>query len=356
MKYIQKIKSFSKKTLLLILGIIAGATFSVYAAGTWHGTDWIQTGEVISAQKIKDNFDYLYENGGEGGGGGGSATFVSSEQTLNHDGNYISVEHGLGQEPVIVQISILNKVADRGYSPGDTVILNPPVGTNTYQHWGASISVDDVNINVLDRKTIYLPTKTDGKPAQIKYNNWKMIIKAVGEGGESSGGGWSKIEEVDLVDSTSYVFTGLDGDSQENYKIMFQGTLDVNGTTINKRILLRPNSISTNGDYLSLGAFSSTKHTGWQSGTDDSKTGFLIGRAGYDRNAAVSFEYSISALTGKKRVGYGDSAFVMEDDYLMIYETLIGDWKDTTTNITSLEVLAENGGKISGKLTLYSLK
>ena len=60
MKYIQKIKSFSKKTLLLILGIIAGATFSVYAAGVWHGTDWIQTGEVISAQKIKDNFDYLY--------------------------------------------------------------------------------------------------------------------------------------------------------------------------------------------------------------------------------------------------------------------------------------------------------
>ncbi|MCK5588926.1 MAG: tail fiber protein, partial [Candidatus Pacebacteria bacterium] len=32
----------------------------VYAAGVWHGTDWIQTGEVISAQKIKDNFDYLY--------------------------------------------------------------------------------------------------------------------------------------------------------------------------------------------------------------------------------------------------------------------------------------------------------
>ena len=186
MKYIQKIKSFSKKILLLILGIIVGATFSVYAAGVWHGTDWIQTGEVISAQKIKDNFDYLYENGG---GGGGSATFVSSEQTIKQDNEYITVAHGLGTEPVTVQLSLINKVAEKGYDVGDTIVLSPPVGTNTYQHWGPNILVDNINIKVFDQSFSYLPNKKPAsrkeKPTQIDLNKWKLIIKATGKSGGS---------------------------------------------------------------------------------------------------------------------------------------------------------------------------
>ena len=178
MKYIQKIKSFSKKTLLLILGIIAGATFSVYAAGTWHGTDWIQTGEVISAQKIKDNFDYLYDLVNTSSNCGGR--YVSPELTINHNNTLRTVAHGLGEVPMMVQISIINKVADREYEPGDIVILSPPVGTNTYQHWGNFILVDDVNIKVMDRKTLYIPRKTESsRPKQIKYENWKLIIKAI---------------------------------------------------------------------------------------------------------------------------------------------------------------------------------
>ena len=57
----KKIKNISKKTLLIVVGVLLGASFSVFAAATWQGTDWISNGSIISAQKVKDNFQYLYE-------------------------------------------------------------------------------------------------------------------------------------------------------------------------------------------------------------------------------------------------------------------------------------------------------
>ena len=188
MKYIQKIKSFSKKTLLLILGIIAGATFSVYAAGTWHGTDWIQTGEVISAQKIKDNFDYLYENGG---GGGGGAIFTSPELTLSRSGKFISVAHGLGKVPTFVQTFLINKVAELGYEPGDIILYTSPTGTAIYKsHYGigAMTIISDTHIKVEDRpksvaitsvKVINGETFSGSPEKVINYSKWKLIVSAI---------------------------------------------------------------------------------------------------------------------------------------------------------------------------------
>ncbi len=57
----KKIKNISKKTLLVVVGVLLGASFSAFAAATWQGTDWISNGNIISAQKVKDNFQYLYE-------------------------------------------------------------------------------------------------------------------------------------------------------------------------------------------------------------------------------------------------------------------------------------------------------
>ncbi len=57
----KKIKNISKKTLLVVVGVLLGASFSAFAAATWQGTDWISNGSIISAQKVKDNFQYLYE-------------------------------------------------------------------------------------------------------------------------------------------------------------------------------------------------------------------------------------------------------------------------------------------------------
>lgn len=49
---------------VLGLGLAIGAT--VLAASVWQGTAWITDGTSISAQKIKDNFDFLYDIVGNG--------------------------------------------------------------------------------------------------------------------------------------------------------------------------------------------------------------------------------------------------------------------------------------------------
>ncbi len=51
----------SKSFIWTIVGtlFIMGASFAWQA--TWHGTDWIKTGAVIDAQKIAENFEFLYQ-------------------------------------------------------------------------------------------------------------------------------------------------------------------------------------------------------------------------------------------------------------------------------------------------------
>lgn len=52
-------KSFRNLGLSLFVGLIlsAGITFAWNAV--WHGTDWIQNGTIINAQKTAENFECL---------------------------------------------------------------------------------------------------------------------------------------------------------------------------------------------------------------------------------------------------------------------------------------------------------
>ena len=56
--------SFLKQRIgSIITALVLAAVFSAgitLAAAIWQGTDWIQSGSVISAEKTRDNFDYLY--------------------------------------------------------------------------------------------------------------------------------------------------------------------------------------------------------------------------------------------------------------------------------------------------------
>lgn len=49
-----------RQLAMLSIGFMIGAGTLVYAASVWQGTSSIQDGQVISANVIKDNFDYLY--------------------------------------------------------------------------------------------------------------------------------------------------------------------------------------------------------------------------------------------------------------------------------------------------------
>ena len=49
-----------KKTSYILLGFTMGAASLVYAANIWQGTTSIDDGQVITAEVVRDNFDYLY--------------------------------------------------------------------------------------------------------------------------------------------------------------------------------------------------------------------------------------------------------------------------------------------------------
>ena len=62
-----KIKTLSTKTLLVAFALFfaagVGFAFAVQNSkwsSVWRGTDWISSGEVISAQQIAENFEFLY--------------------------------------------------------------------------------------------------------------------------------------------------------------------------------------------------------------------------------------------------------------------------------------------------------
>ncbi len=59
-KILRKTKSLKNISLSLVIGfsLVAGITFAWNAV--WHGTDWIDTGKVIPAKEIAENFEYLY--------------------------------------------------------------------------------------------------------------------------------------------------------------------------------------------------------------------------------------------------------------------------------------------------------
>jgi len=57
------IKNLSNKLRGVVIIVALGILFSsgiTFAAYIWQGTTWINNGAVISADKIKTNFDYLY--------------------------------------------------------------------------------------------------------------------------------------------------------------------------------------------------------------------------------------------------------------------------------------------------------
>ncbi len=69
-----------KNTTVVIalgIGLAAGITFA--ANTTWQETTWVTDGSVISASKIKTNFDYLYEQVNTNSNGTNIASNLSVE-------------------------------------------------------------------------------------------------------------------------------------------------------------------------------------------------------------------------------------------------------------------------------------
>lgn len=104
--------------------------------------------------------------------------FTSAEQTITASGS-ASMAHGLGNIPSLVQLRVICKVADQGYSIGDEVFV-PMASADPATHSGVGVLVDASNITVryASGSVFLLPHKTTGSVSYITNSSWKLIVRA----------------------------------------------------------------------------------------------------------------------------------------------------------------------------------
>ena len=108
----------------------------------------------------------------------GVSKFTSAEQTITRGGS-LTIAHGLGSNPFLVQARYICKTAEQGYSVNDELIANM-FDDNGGQMHGTSVVADSTNLNVrFGSGVLVFPHKTTGNRASITEGNWRLVIRAL---------------------------------------------------------------------------------------------------------------------------------------------------------------------------------
>ncbi|PLW99724.1 MAG: hypothetical protein C0594_16730 [Marinilabiliales bacterium] len=167
-----------------------------------------------------------------------------------------------------------------------------------------------------------------------------------------AGVGWQKVAYVDLVNETSYTVTGLNGNTDIGYKIILVGThASASGSQL---AYVRPNGDANSSNYATSVdgyAVASSSDTWfndpyggagmllWATYSTDRVTADGIFNAGTGQQRHVVTRYSLY------NAGLGDTFINLS----------AGVWKNTTTNITSLQFIFQGSG-FTGKLIIYAMR
>lgn len=107
--------------------------------------------------------------------------FYESPELTITAGGLITLAHGLGTVPKLVDAVLVCKVANAGYVPGDIVnITLDNQGTNSLT-WGASCVRDTTNLLVRPSGTVgsfLLLDKTSTAAFQITNTSWRLVVRA----------------------------------------------------------------------------------------------------------------------------------------------------------------------------------
>jgi hypothetical protein len=106
--------------------------------------------------------------------------YTSPEQTITA-GGALTLAHGLGAVPDLIQARLVCKTAEDGYSIGDETIVNNQTNAAANQSLGQSIVSDATNLNIRFGATsgVYqLLNKSTGAVATITAANWRLVVKA----------------------------------------------------------------------------------------------------------------------------------------------------------------------------------
>lgn len=110
------------------------------------------------------------------------ASFTSAEQTITSAGT-LSIAHGLGSSPALIQVKLICKIAELGYSIGDEVVVNPAANnvSGALANRGVSCILNATNIIVRYANSAAVFEVVDaatGGTAQLTNGNWRMVVGA----------------------------------------------------------------------------------------------------------------------------------------------------------------------------------
>ena len=94
----------------------------------------------------------------------------------------LTIPHGLGVAPRIIQAILVCQSGDSGYSPGDVLYVNPSVNAISSVASGVTIVPDATNLNVRfgsDSNTFRVLNKTTGDAAALTNSNWNFAVRAL---------------------------------------------------------------------------------------------------------------------------------------------------------------------------------
>ena len=103
-------------------------------------------------------------------------SFTSSNQTITFSGG-LTIAHGLGTMPVLVQARIKCLVGDAGYSIGDEVLF--PAGAQFgSSNAGLMVFPDATNLGVRFGPAMGVLGKSTGTNVSITAASWALILRA----------------------------------------------------------------------------------------------------------------------------------------------------------------------------------
>ena len=105
-------------------------------------------------------------------------SYTSAEQTISNAGTG-TLTHGLGGMPALVQVRLICKTAEQGYSINDEVII----GYHVLSGADKGLTVVPGASSIVYRYSnvaapLTLPDKTTGAISAITNDNWRMVVRA----------------------------------------------------------------------------------------------------------------------------------------------------------------------------------
>lgn len=106
-----------------------------------------------------------------------SRYFESSEQTVAVD-TLLTVAHGLGQLPKLVQATMRCKTTDAGYAVGDEVVISGAGSHTNQSDQGIEIAYDATNVYAVQGADLALLGKSTFNNTTLTEGNWRWVIRA----------------------------------------------------------------------------------------------------------------------------------------------------------------------------------